>query len=414
MRPDLTREGTFASGSSDSTGGHGIPSEARPRRGAILGARGRESTVPCPAAPPALEVGTRPGRTLPPVLTATARLVLVTGAPGFVGGHLVRELLARGDRVRCLVRRAGVPEGLAGLDVEIVAGDVTRPDTLGAAVAGADEIYHLAARLTAMRERDMLETNVRGTRHLLEAARRSDRLVRFVHCSSLAVSGPCRADGLPVEESTPAAPVTWYGRSKALAERAVRAYAEAGMPVTVVRPPVVYGPRDRGLLSVFQAVARGLRPVLGRRPKSYSWVYGPDLARALVVLGRHPATVGRTYFAGHDVPAPMEEFLDAAAAALGGRTIGVRVPESTVALLATASDLVAQATGSPGMLTRDKVNELRPAAWVCSSAAATRDTGWRATTPLRDGVGDTARWYAEHGWLGSRRGPRPTPPTDVR
>ena len=347
-------------------------------------------------------------------MSASSTLALVTGAPGFVGGHLVRELLARGDRVRCLVRREGIPEALAGLDVEIVAGDLTRPSTLADAVDGVDEVYHLAARLTAMRERDMLETNVRGTRNLLEAVARSDRLVRFVHCSSLAVAGPCRADGLPVVESTPPAPVTWYGRSKALAERAVLTFAAAGMPVTIVRPPVVYGPRDRGLLSVFQSVARGLRPVLGRRPKSYSWVYGPDLARALVVLGRHPSTVGRTYFAGHDVASPMEEFLAAAADALGRRTVRVRVPESTVALLASASDLLAQATGAPGMLTRDKVNELRPAAWVCSSEAAARDAGWRATTPLSVGVGATARWYREHGWLGSRRDPRPTPSADVR
>ncbi len=347
-------------------------------------------------------------------MTASSTLALVTGAPGFVGGHLVRELLGRGTRVRCLVRRAGVPEALAGLDVELVEGDVTKPSTLAAAVAGVDEVYHLAARLTAIRERDMLETNVRGTRNLLEAARASSRLARFVHCSSLAVAGPCGADGRPVVESTPCGPVTWYGRSKALAERAVLAFAAAGMPVTIVRPPVVYGPRDRGLLSVFQSVSRGVRPVLGRRPKSYSWVYGPDLAEALVVLGRHPATVGRTYFAGHERAAPMEEFLDAVASALGRRTFALRVPESTVALLATASDLLAQATGSPGMLTRDKVHELRPTAWVCSSEAAARDVGWRATTPLAEGVGATVRWYREAGWLGSSGGRRPTARADVR
>jgi len=341
-------------------------------------------------------------------------LALVTGAPGFVGGHLVRELIGRGSRVRCLVRRAGVPEALAGLDVELVVGDVTRPSTLSAAVAGVDEVYHLAARLTALRERDMLETNVRGTRNLLDAARTSDRLARFVHCSSLAVAGPCLADGHPVLESHRPAPVTWYGRSKALAERAVVAFSAVGMPVTIVRPPIVYGPRDRGLLSVFQAIARGLKPVLGRRPKSYSWIYGPDLARALVELGRHPATVGRTYFAGHEVAAPMEEFLEAAATALGRRTITVRMPESAVALLATASDLVAQATGAPGMLTRDKINELRPAAWVCSSDAAARDTGWRATTPLSEGVGVTARWYRDAGWLGAGRGARTPSSADVR
>lgn len=326
-------------------------------------------------------------------------LALVTGAPGFVGSHLVRELIGRGDRVRCLIRRDGVPEALKGLDVEIMVGDVTRPESLPRAVAGVAEIYHLAARLTAMRERDMLETNALGTRHLLAAAFGSKDLVRFVHCSSLAVTGPCRGDAGPVVESTPPAPVTWYGRSKALAERAVLAFERAGMPTTIVRPPVVYGPRDRGLLSVFQTVAKGVRPLLGRKPKSYSWIYGPDLAEALVTLGRHPATRGRIYFAGHAIATPMESFLEAVSSALGRTGIALRLPESLIALLAGASDLVAQVTGHPGMLTRDKVNELRPAAWVCSSAAAFRDTGWRALTPLVEGVEMTVRWYREQGWI---------------
>ncbi len=97
--------------------------------------------------------------------------VLVTGGHGFVGSHLVRRLLAGGDRVRCLVRRDGVPEHLTGLPVEVVVGDVTRPDSLVRAVDGVDEVYHLAARLTAMTERDMLRTNGGGTRHLVDAVR---------------------------------------------------------------------------------------------------------------------------------------------------------------------------------------------------------------------------------------------------
>jgi nucleoside-diphosphate-sugar epimerase len=316
-----------------------------------------------------------------------------------VGHHLVHELVRRGDRVRCLVRRPGVPDGLEGLDLELAVGDVTRPDSLPSATRGVNEVYHLAARLTAMHEHEMFETNAMGTRNLLEAVAGSPDLVRFVHCSSLAVAGPCRSEGEPVVESITPGPVTWYGRSKALAERAVATFARAGLPTTVVRPPVVYGPRDRGLLSVFQAVAKGLRPLLGRRPKSYSWIYGPDLAEALVTLGRHPATVGRTYFATHEIATPMETFLDAAASALDRRGIAIRLPESMISLIARASDLVTQATGKPGMLTRDKVNELIPDAWVCSGDEAARDTGWRARTPLAEGVATTARWYRDEGWL---------------
>lgn len=325
-------------------------------------------------------------------------LVLVTGGGGFVGHHVVRRLLAEGDRVRCLLRRPGVPEGLAGLPVEVVVGDVTRPETLRAALEGVEEVHHLAARLTARSEREMFETNARGTWNLVAAACASPSLRRFVHCSSLAVSGP--SDGTAgVTEDAPYRPVTWYGASKALAERVVLASAAKGLPAVVVRPPIVYGPRDRGLLSVFQTLSKGVRPLLGPQPKTYSWVHGADLADALVVLGRHPEAAGRVWFAAHERTATLEQFLDLALAALGRRAHTVRLPVSLVRLLAGASDLLVQLTGTPGMLTRDKVNELSPRAWVCATDAATRTLGWRARTPLEEGVGETARWYREHGWI---------------
>ena len=325
-------------------------------------------------------------------------LVLVTGGGGFVGHHLVRRLLAGGDRVRCLLRRPGIPEGLAGLPVEVVVGDVTRPATLPAALEGVEEVHHLAARLTALSEREMYETNARGTYNLVAASCAVPTLRRFVHCSSLAVSGP--SDGTAgVTEACTYRPVTWYGASKALAERIVLASAERGLPAVVVRPPVVYGPRDRGLLSVFQTLSKGVRPLLGPQPKTYSWVHGADLADALVTLGRHPDALGRAWFAAHEETATLERFLDLALKALGRRARTVRLPVSFVRILAGAADLCAQASGTPAMLTRDKVNELAPMAWVCRTDAAASELGWRARTPLEVGVPETARWYREQGWI---------------
>lgn len=325
-------------------------------------------------------------------------LVLVTGGGGFVGHHLVRRLLAEGDRVRCLLRRPSVPAGLAGLPVEIVVGDVTRPASLPAALEGVEEVVHLAARLTATSEREMFETNARGTWHLVAAACATPTLRRFVHCSSLAVSGP--SDGSTgVLEDAPYRPLTWYGASKSLAERIVLASAAKGLPAVVVRPPIVYGPRDRGLLSVFQALSKGIRPLLGPQPKTYSWVHGADLADALVRIGRHPGALGRAWFAAHEETATLERFLDLALSALGRTARTLRLPISLVRLLAGASDLLVQVTGAPGMLTRDKVNELAPMAWVCGTDAASSVLGWRARTPLAQGVPETARWYREQGWI---------------
>lgn len=324
--------------------------------------------------------------------------VLVTGGHGFVGSHLVRRLVAVGDAVRCVVRSGRPPAALEGLPVEVVAGDLDAPATLERVCDGMDEVYHLAARLTARARREMQRTNVVGTRALLAAARRAGGVRRFVHCSSLAAAGPS-APGVPRVEGRDGRPVTWYGASKAAAEREVEAAAAAGLPTTVVRPPVVYGPRDRGLLSVFQAASRGLLPLLGAQPKVYSWVFGDDLAEALLVLGRHPATVGRTYYAAHDEVVSMETFLEVAVRAAGRRGRRLRVPDSLLRLAAGAADLVAQATGRPAMLTRDKTHELVAPAWVCSSARAAEEAGWSARTPVAAGVPATMRWYRDAGWL---------------
>jgi dihydroflavonol-4-reductase len=324
--------------------------------------------------------------------------ILVTGGHGFVGSHLVRRLLAGGDVVRCVVRGGRLPENLSGLGVEIVPGDLTRAETLAPALRDVEEVYHLGARLSSLTEREMFRTNALGTRHLVEAALASGSVQRFVHCSSIAVVGPS-PDGRPLAEDAPSRPVTWYGRSKALAERIVQAFGERGLPWTIVRPPVVYGPRDRGLLSVFQGVGWGLHVFPGAQPKRYSWVYAEDLAEALVVLGRHPATRHRTYFACHEEVADLSTVLSLAATSAGRRGIAVNVPDSLLRLVAGAADVVAQATGRPGMLTRDKVHEIVPRAWVCTPEAARRDVGWRAATPLARGIPETMRWYREHGWV---------------
>jgi nucleoside-diphosphate-sugar epimerase len=324
--------------------------------------------------------------------------VLVTGGHGFVGSHLVRRLLAAGDRVRCLVRSDGVPASLRDLPVELVIGDVTRAETLVRAVDGVDEVYHLAARLTALTARDMARTNVLGTRRLVEAVVRAGGVRRFVHCSSLAVAGPSVAGART--EASDGTPVTRYGRSKALAERVVAAFTDHGLAWTIVRPPVVYGPWDRGLLSMFQAVAKGFVPLLGAQPKHFSWVFGPDLADALVALGRHPATRRRTYYACHDEITTLEAFVDLASRAAGRAGRKVALPDSLIRLVASVADVVAQATGRPGMLTRDKTHELTPRAWTCSPAAARRDAGWVASTPLERGVPATVAWYRAAGWIG--------------
>lgn len=323
--------------------------------------------------------------------------VLVTGGHGFVGTHLVRQLLADGALVRCLYRRAGEPASLAGLDVEIVPGDIRDPERLAVAVAGVDEVYHLAALTRSMTRRQMLETNVGGTRHLLEACRRAGTPGRVVLCSSLAATGPSRP-GAPVDEHAPHAPITWYGESKALCER-LAAHYRSELPISVVRPPAVYGPRDKDFLRLFKSVAQGLAPVVGDRSWRYSMITGADLAAALVATARSPATEGGVWFATHPETVTQDDMLDAAEAALGCRARRLVLPASLMRLVGEGTELASQLTGRASILGRQRMREVATGPWVCLGQALEAATGWRATTDLATGFRETAAWYRDQGFL---------------
>lgn len=328
---------------------------------------------------------------LPPVKA------LVTGAHGFVGSHLVGRLLAQGVALRCLSRRAQVPERLRGLDVEVVAGDLESGSGLSAAVRGVDEVWHLGALTRAPSRRVMWAVNAGGTRRLAEAAVDAGLAGRFVLCSSLAAVGPSPR-GRPRRGDEPPDPRTTYGASKLGGERAVAALG-ASLNWVTVRPPGVYGPLDRDFLSVFKTVAGGWMPRVGGAGRELSLVHVEDLAAGLLAVGRSPRTRHAAWFVTSDPVVTQEALLSAVERAVGGRARRVDVPSSALRLVGGVSDLVAQLTRTTPLLTRERVSEVGEGHWTCSGAALAEATGWRASIGLDQGVAATAAWYRGEGLL---------------
>ena len=325
-------------------------------------------------------------------------LALVTGGHGFVGSHLCARLLAEGHRVRALARPSSDLGNLAGIAVEVVRADVTEPARMPEAVAGCDVVFHLAGALKGLREEDLFRVNAQGTRNLAAAcATASPRASRFVYVSSLAAAGPSPGGEVPRTEDMPPHPLTWYGRSKLAGEDAVRSLA--GLEWTIVRPPIVYGARERDVLGYFRIARRGWLPVVGFGDRFYSLIYAEDLAAGLVRVAESPRAAGQVYFlAGPEVVSWIElGRLIASALGVAGRPL--RVPEAVASAAGWIADTVAHVQGRPHIFSSQKVLEILAPAWVCNADKAARDIGWRAETPLADGLASTARWYRDHGWL---------------
>ncbi len=320
--------------------------------------------------------------------------VLVTGATGFVGSHLVEALCRRGDQVTALARSAAKAAALAPLGVRVVAGDLHDRAALREAVEGQDVIYHVAGVVAARDEAGFLAANRDGTRHLVETAVAA-AAGRVVFVSSMAAAGPT-IRGRPLRGDELPRPVTAYGRSKLAAEQVVKASPVAW---SIVRPPMVYGPRDREVLKVFRLARLGFVPVLGDGTQELSAVHGADLAEALVAAGTNPTAIGRTYYACHPEVFTGAEMARAVGRAMGTRPAIIRVPAPVGRSVLRITGALARLAGQTTILSADKANEFFQPAWTGDSAPLTRDTGWQAVRDLRTGLEETYCWYRAAGWL---------------
>ncbi len=308
------------------------------------------------------------------------------------------------DEVRCLVRTD--PKWLADLDVTKVRGDLSDVEVLWDALDGVDEVYHVAGRTRAPTEAALYEANVQATLNLMGAVTHATPdLDRVLVTSSLAAVGRCEQD--VATEKVPLRPVSMYGRSKAQMEEALHerpettpeSYVEA-LPLTIVRPPAVYGPRDRDILDFFRAVKRHVCPVVGGgSARTLSLVHAQDLAAGMVDAARHPDTIGETYFLGSPRPYAWNEVKRAATAALDTWAVTLPVPGPLLGAVGLAAETWGWMTGSYPPLNRDKTREIRHACTACSIDKAARDFDYTPSIALDEGVAETLRWYEEHGWL---------------
>jgi nucleoside-diphosphate-sugar epimerase len=324
--------------------------------------------------------------------------VLVTGANGFVGSHLVKALLAQGYGVRCLVRPTSNLLFVRDLPVEWAYGDVVHDKGLEAACAGMDAVCHFAGATKARDRETYFHVNAEGTRHLLAACERAaPHLRRFVYASSLAAAGPS-PDGRPIDESHPPQPLTFYGQSKLQGEQFCHEYLDR-LPVVILRPSAVYGPRERDIFFYFQMINRGIKLLLGQGERRASFIFARDLVTLVLRVLEEDRAVGETYFAAEGQDYDWQQLGDWVAKTLDKRAIRLVVPERLLPVIAAVAGLQARFTGRPALLNDQKLIELRQRYWICNADKARRELGFEAQYDLATGLRLTTQWYRENGWL---------------
>jgi nucleoside-diphosphate-sugar epimerase len=313
----------------------------------------------------------------------------MTGVTGFIGWHVARRFLASGWRVRALVRpesRRPVPDGVE----RIVA--ALREQEIARACGDADTLVHMAAVVGSRSKTELQSSNVEATQEVVRAAQALG--TRLIHMSSLGATGPRVPDDPPSEDS-PLHPVNLYGQTKRDSERIVQSAEK--LEWTILRPTLVYGPRDRNFLPMFRLARRGIFPILSKAGV-YNLVHVEDVARAVELAALLPAATRETFFIGHPQPVTLRELMAPLAPIFGKTFRPIPVPAIALWLSAQVGSL-ANRLGVPVSLDRARWNEMRSPAFVCRVDKARERLEFVAAIALPEGLKETAEWYGQNGWL---------------
>lgn len=331
--------------------------------------------------------------------------ILVVGAGGFTGGFICSEALGRGYEVWAGIRQSTSRRWLSDPRLKFLVLDFENPDSLAPAFEEAlpdgdrwDFIVYNLGATKALRFADFSRINYDYLRYFTDALRESDKIPdKLLYMSSLSVLGPLHEkDGRPFTETDIPSPNTKYGASKLKAEMWL---ATCGIPSIIFRCTGIYGPRDHDYFLMFESIAKGVDFSVGFKPQNLSFLYVGDLARAVVdALEKAPA--GETFNIAEPRTYTQKEFRRLALRCMGRRfALPLRMPLPIVKIVSAIAEKYGVARMKPSTLNRDKFNIMRQRNWAVDSSKATASFGFRADTPLPEGISRTISWYKDEGWL---------------
>ena len=323
---------------------------------------------------------------------------VVTGGTGFVGSNLVDLLIEKGHTVKCIVRKTSNLQWLKNKPVEVFDSGLFDREKLKDVLKEADYLFHVAGVVKAKKEAGYFKGNVETTRNLLEVVYKvNPKIKKIVIVSSQTACGPSTLQKPCNEETTPH-PITTYGRSKLAQEELAKSFMDK-LPITIVRPPAIFGERDTEIYLVFKTYQKGLMTLIGFNKKELNLIHVKDLIDGIFLAAVSEKSNGEIYFLGSEEIYTWPQVGNAIAKAFGKKAITLRLPHWLVFTVAAIAQFFAMFSSKAATFNLEKARDFVQEAWTMDVSKAVNDLGFHQNVSLEDGIKRTVDWYKDNKWL---------------
>ena len=326
------------------------------------------------------------------------RKIVITGATGFIGYHIAEHALRNKYSVKIISRRY-TPDlhTLESLGAAVFYGQLDNMEFLNGIIGKNDIVIHCAGATKAVREDEMIKANILCTEFLLRAC--ESKNVKFIFLSSQAVGGPSSGTDHFIDENDCPNPLTWYGRSKYQAEKAVKAWGEKNLnSYLIIRASSVFGPREKDFLQYFKLISHNIALIMGMKEKYLSIIFVNDLVNGIFFLIEQKNLKQKTYYLCGDETISWNNFATQIKQSMEKNVLKIKLPEFAAYPVAVVSELISRISGKPALINFQKIIEMKQSYWLCSNRLI-KSLGWAPEFNLKNGILLTLEWYQKKNWL---------------
>lgn len=324
--------------------------------------------------------------------------ILISGATGFIGSHILDRLLELNYNVFCLVRKSSNLRWIVNKNVTLIYTDFNNFNLDD--FINIDTVIHVAGIIAAVDYSEFYKVNSLGTKKLIDAvSSASDKLSKIIYISSQTVGGPAATLDIPINENHKANPLTNYAKSKLEAENFVINNPK-NINYTILRPSAVIGERDPGILQIFQIVQKGLAPLMGLDKKYLNLIYAKDLADATVNCIDNPISNNKIYYIAGNEKLNWDDLMTQIKIVTRNKNaLKVKIPNPVILSVGYINELISKITKKPQIFNYDKAIDFTRKYWLCDTTKARSEINLKTEGNISEILKITGDWYFKEGWL---------------